>query len=187
MEGGRSRSDCLIWSLYATTYCCLSAVNDLYHTFSFWYSLQVLLMFTRNVTASENNRWIILFTVREGYYLNFTTQICQQIIAMLWNSPAALLRPLLMEGYSEIEVKLVMALKNDTDLPELAFLPSCVQKYFCLIYFSTFLSPTSILHYSPPVFPVSFYSLFIACINNVLDKYLVSCKCLYHGTELKIV
>lgn len=100
-EGGRRR-DCIIWSLYTLIYCFLSTVNKLYYTFFFWYSLQVLFKFSVNVTAYENNRWIILFTVREGYYLNFTTQLCQQTSAMLWNSPAALLRPLLMEHHSEL-------------------------------------------------------------------------------------
>lgn len=174
-EGGRKR-DCIIWSLYTTIYGCLNMVNNLCHTFSFCYSLQVPLKFTRNVSACENNRWIILFTVREGYYLNFTTRICQQTLAMLWNSPAALLRPLLMEGCSELWVNFVMAPKDDTELSELAFPPGCVLEYFCFIYFSAFLSSTSISHYSPPVFPVAFYSLFIGCINNVLAlcKYPIS-------------
>lgn len=100
-EEGRRR-DCIIRSLYTLIYCFLSTVNKLYYTFFFWYSLQVLFKFSVNVSAYENNRWIILFTVREGYYLNFTTQLCQQTSAMLWNSPAALLRPLLMERRSEL-------------------------------------------------------------------------------------
>lgn len=57
--------------------------EHIYHTFSFWHPLPVLLKFTRNARACENNRWIILFTVKEVSYLNFITQICQETLAML--------------------------------------------------------------------------------------------------------
>lgn len=172
-DRGRRR-DCIIW--FATIYCCLNMVNNSKQIFSFWYSLQVLLKFTRNVSTCKNSRWIILFTVRNGYYLNFTNQIYQQILAMQWNSPAALLWSFLTKGYSELRLHLVVALKDDTELPELTLPISCIQEYFCLIYFSAFLSPTSISRYSPPVFSVSFYFLFIGCISNVLAlyKYMVS-------------
>lgn len=156
-----------------------------YHTFSFWHSLLVHFKFTRNDSPCENNRWIIVFTFREWYYLNITVQICQQTLAMPWNSPAALLRPLVMDGCFELWVNLVLALKDDTDMPELTFHPSCIQEYFCLIYFSAFSFPTSIyiiLH----MFPVCLYSLFVGCINNVLALYEYPIStCLQHGTEIK--